>query len=337
VKGSLSIDVKIPGVGRIHRRSGVHTERQRRALIAMLQELPKRGFRELVVQVQRGERTMLAVYGHYAADTLSELAGPRLDRPLAPLLRIWLEQADVAESTRQFRRDGCAAVQKHARRGATLAELPAILAAYRDACVTAGTPSMFNRTRSALQAFVRDRVGHRKALWHEVTDVRPMRERKQGGQGYTVAEALTIRDRLASKPGRIWWGMCLTGMNPKEYWGDWTVHPGERIHVAGTKRPGRVRDVPLVDLPTRPELARAGFRSALQRLGERVTPKLARKTFDRWMQDAGVPRVRRKHYLGHGKRDVTDDYEWYEVVAYLREDAGKMRALLPQLGLRVEK
>ncbi len=34
-------------------------------------------------------------------------------------------------------------------------------------------------------------------------------------------------------------------------------------------------------------------------------------------------------------RDVTDDYEWYEVVAYLREDAGKMRALLPQQGMRV--
>jgi len=153
-----------------------------------------------------------------------------------------------------------------------------------------------------------------------------MKERKHGGQGYTLSEALGIRDRLAPHAGRIWWGMCLTGMNPKEFWGDWTVHPGERIHVAGTKREGRVRDVPLVDLPTRPELTRAGFRSALQRLDRTVTPKLARKTFDRWMQDAGIPRVRRKRYLGHGKRDVTDDYEWYEVVAYLREDAGKMRA-----------
>ncbi len=66
-----------------------------------------------------------------------------------------------------------------------------------------------------------------------------------------------------------------------------------------------------------------------------MAPKLARKTFDRWMHDAGIPRVRRKRYLGHGKRDVTDDYEWYEVVAYLREDAGKMRALLPQQGMRV--
>lgn len=207
--------------------------------------------------------------------------------------------------------------------------------AYRETCVAAKTPSMFNRARAALQAFVRDRVGPRSALWQQVTDVRPMKERKHGGQGYTLSEALGIRDRLAPHAGRIWWGMCLTGMNPKEFWGDWTVHSGERIHVAGTKREGRVRDVPLADLPTRPELTRAGFRSALQRLDRTVTPKLARKTFDRWMQDAGIPRVRRKRYLGHGKRDVTDDYEWYEVVAYLREDAGKMRALLPQQGMRV--
>ena len=78
-----------------------------------------------------------------------------------------------------------------------------------------------------------------------------------------------------------------------------------------------------------------GFGVRYSDFDQTVTPKLARKTFDRWMQDAGIPRVRRKRYLGHGKRDVTDDYEWYEVIAYLREDAGRMRALLPQQGMRV--
>src|SRR5207245_5923698 len=148
----------------------------------MLQKLPKRGCRGFVVQIQRGERAMLAVYGHYAADPPPQLAGPRLDRPVAPLVETWLDQADVAESTRQFRRDAWAAMKAHARRGATLAELPAILAAYRETCVTADTPSMFNRSRAAVQAFVRDQVGGRSKLWRDVADVRPMKERKQGGQ-----------------------------------------------------------------------------------------------------------------------------------------------------------
>ena len=131
MRPSLPIDITVASVGRIHRRSGVHRERERRALVAMLHELPKLGFRGLVVQVQRGERQMLEVYAHYVANTLAELGGPKVDRLLEPLLTAWLDTADVAESTRQQRRDGFAALKLHARRGAVLAELPGILAAYR--------------------------------------------------------------------------------------------------------------------------------------------------------------------------------------------------------------
>src|SRR2546425_1571637 len=46
------------------------------------------------------------------------------------------------------------------------------------------------------------------------------------------------------------------------------------------------------------------FRS--QRLDRTVTPKLARKTFDRWMQDAGIPRVRRKRYLGRSEEHTSE-------------------------------
>ena len=101
---------------------------------------------------------------------------------------------------------------------------------------------------------------------------------------------------------------------------------------------GRVRDVPLVDTPVRPELTRDGFTSALRRLSEKgtkVTPYQARKTFARWMEDARIPRAHREIYRGHGKRDIGDVYERYEVANYLRDDAQAMRALLPQHGLRM--
>jgi hypothetical protein len=87
--------------------------------------------------------------------------------------------------------------------------------------VAADTPSMLDRTRAALQGFARDTVVPRRALWRESTDVRTMRERKQGRAGYTLAEALIIRNRLAPNAGRTRWGRCLTGMNPKDYRGDW--------------------------------------------------------------------------------------------------------------------
>jgi integrase len=154
--------------------------------------------------------------------------------------------------------------------------------------------------------------------------------------------------------------MCLTGMGPKEYWVDgWSIE-SDRVRIRGKKALGRVREVPLVDMPVRPEITKDGFTSALRRLSKerlmqqlteqlereptadelaaaieadprgvwKVTPYQARKTFARWMEDARIPRARREIYRGHGKRDIGDIYERYEVAAYLREDAQAMRALL---------
>jgi hypothetical protein len=61
--------------------------------------------------------------------------------------------------------------------------------------------------------------------------------------------------------------------------------------------------------------------------GTKVTPYQARKTFARWMEDARTPRARREIYRGHGKRDIGDVYERYEVASYLREDAQAADAL----------
>ncbi|HEX9487055.1 MAG TPA: hypothetical protein VF976_08320 [Gemmatimonadales bacterium] len=59
--------------------------------------------------------------------------------------------------------------------------------------------------------------------------------------------------------------MCLTGRGPKEFWRAWSVE-GDRVHIEGTKAFERIRDVPLVDTPVRPEPTRDGFTSALRRL-----------------------------------------------------------------------
>lgn len=333
---SLPLDVRIPGVGRVHRRSGVRTARERNALVAMLQELPKRGFRSLVVDVQAGRRTPLELYGHYTGGTLEHLLRPTDDRPLAPLFEVWLEEALVAPTTRALRRDVWAALRPHVGRGTLLRDVPDVLAAYRGACERAGHPRAFNVTRTCLQAFARDTVGKRHALALAVADTPMLKERRQGRRGFALAEALEIRAALSPEAAACWWAMCCTGMGPKEYWVDgWRVE-GDRVHISGTKASGRDRDVPLVEEPGRPTLTRDGFTSALRRLeGPKVTPYQARKSFARWMEDAQIPRIRRRQYLGHGEQDVSDKYEGYEVDAYLREDAERLRALLPRQGIRL--
>jgi hypothetical protein len=338
VTPTLPIDIRVPGVGRIHRRSGVTKPRDRNRIVAMLQELPKLGFRELACDVQRGRRAALAVYAHYTAGTLPQLVGPTDDQPLGPLANAWLDGATCAEGTRDNRRDAFRALRKLGSGTLLLRDLPELLQRYREQCETAAHPRTFNIARTAVQAFLRDKMGKRRPLALVVADVPPLKEVQRGAEGLPLAEAIEIRDALGAVPGRIWWSMCLTGMGPKELWGRWSVEQ-DRVHVEGTKTSGRRRGVPLVDYPVRPEMTRDGFVSALRRLSAKrethVTPYQARKTHARWMEDAHIPRARREVYRGHGKRDIGDLYERYEIAAFLQDDAQRMRALLGGQKLQV--
>ena len=212
---TLPIDVIIPGVGRVKKQSGVRTKADRDDLIAMLRLLPKQGYVELVRDIKAGRRKLLDVYAHFTAGTLEELRGPRDDAPLEPLLEKWLEEAEVAESTRLQRRDSFAYLKKGMRGKPLLRDLPALLTEFRAQCVVRGHATTFNRAKSAAQAFLRDMIGRHTNAWARVSDVPTLKEARRGRQGLTVAEALGIRGQLAArspKAARIWWAMCLTGM-----------------------------------------------------------------------------------------------------------------------------
>ena len=42
-----------------------------------------------------------------------------------------------------------------------------------------------------------------------------------------------------------------------------------------------------------------------------------RRTVAHWLEEAGIPRARRKLYMGHRSGDVTDLYERHQVETYL--------------------
>jgi integrase len=123
------------------------------------------------------------------------------------------------------------------------------------------------------------------------------------------------------------WGMATTGMGQKEYWGRWSVK-ADRIHIEGTKRAGRVRDVPLILRPAVPSMHRRTFENKLRARDRGFTPYNLRRTYANWLETAGVPRTRRRLYMGHGAADVTDLYEMHEVRAFLADDAIRLRQLL---------
>jgi integrase len=136
------------------------------------------------------------------------------------------------------------------------------------------------------------------------------------------------------------WAMAVTGMGPGELWGRWHGL-ADRVHIAGTKRAGRVRDVPLVRAIRQPARGYQAFRAALQAAsGGSIEPYDLRRTYATWLEAAGIPRTRRRLYLGHGASSVTDLYERHQVDAFLAEDAERLRGVLGEVAgtaLRVVK
>ena len=76
-----------------------------------------------------------------------------------------------------------------------------------------------------------------------------------------------------------------------------------------------------------PLLARAGFLSTLHRAHLGVSAYDARRSFARWMEEAGVLETHQQAYLGHGPRTITDLYRRAELaVAQLDADGERLAA-----------
>jgi integrase len=113
-------------------------------------------------------------------------------------------------------------------------------------------------------------------------------------------------------------------MGPTEFWGKWEVRD-DRILVHGTKRAGRERFIPRFTTVIRPAVLYPAFRRALAKHSA-LKPYDLRRTYANWLESAGIPRTRRKLYLGHGSTDVTSLYEWHEVEQFIAEDRAKLAA-----------
>lgn len=142
-----------------------------------------------------------------------------------------------------------------------------------------------------------------------------------------------LAERMGAPFGGYIWALLVTGMNPKEYFGEpltaaefhrnrrdpigpaWFVADG-LLHIEGTKRKARRRTIPLVwpEMPV-PEhnynqFAKA-FRESQRDLSEHEQrqPYDLRRSFASGCSIAGITRARRMYYTGHAAQDVQDKYE----------------------------
>lgn len=324
---TLRIDRVFKAIGRIARATGTDDPQIRDNISAMLTVLYRHGRLELLRAIRDGRLTMLEVYAAYERSALDELPIGTA-RPLAAAMQEWIDSLIVPREYSAKHVESLGTSRRYIERGhrrATVAEAENVVRSLRDS-VGRKHPRSFNLARLAVLAFLRATLGSSHVLYAKVKDVHSRKLAKA-----TKRTPLTVQQMLSLFPNRetdwldgIAWGMATTGMHAKEYWGRWHVE-ADRVHIDGTKREGRIRDVPLVLHPTVPKFNRRKFEDDLRERTRMITVYDLRRTYANWMEAAAIPRTRRRLYMGHGIKDVTDLYEQHEVDAYLSDDGRKLR------------
>lgn len=330
-RGSLVLDRVFKGVGRVKRASGTTDAKVFGLMNAMLDTLQKGGRLDILKALKTKTLHPLEVWDAHRSGRLDQLPDPASLKALKQTAGRFVKHykgrkgGGISERHRADMAPSFAALTELGGKDATLADLPRLLAEYRTACEGVRHRT-FNKARAHVQALVRSVVGGRSRLHELVSEVEELAIERREGTAKTLPEALAFRGTLEPPYDDIWWSMLLTGMGPKELRGPWEVQT-LGVQIGGTKREARRRVVPLLGRVVRPARAYKSIQAAFKRAsGGEIEPYDARRTYAKWLEDADVPRARRKQYMGHAVQDVSDLYPRGEREAHLAEDAERLLA-----------
>lgn len=326
-RGTLPLKVKLPGCEPIRRLSGTPDRAMLKKLIRMLHTLHEQGRDDLVNGVASGLIHPLQLYNRWKFHRLEELPHAEEMPLFGPTWRKWLAAMECSDEHRKNTRLYFTRFEKRLRKDATIGDVVALVKDLR--VEMRSRARSFNLARANIMAFLRDTVGKRHRFWLEVADVPDLKIIPKRSKHPLSPDALRELIKAMGEPwGPMAWTMATTGMGWKEYSGSWE-REGDGLRIHGTKTKGRDRLIPLVSLLHPCEGTIYAFRWHLTKASDgRVTPYDLRRTFTKLMVNAGIPRPRRKLYMGHSPEDITALYEWDEVKEYLTKDAERMRSVL---------
>ncbi len=319
-RGTYEIDRVFPAIGRVRIRTGTHDRRRAEQYETMLELLPLETVRLIV-----GRRLSLrAAYDAWTSNRVGDLPTAKTLLRLVDEMALWLEKPALpVGKSEAANRQRTAEYLLALNPDATIDDLPGLFTSLRG--ILEDRPTQFNRARAVGFAFLRDRFQD-TALREQLVAVPALSEPpKAAHHPRTVTEARAIAATLGPKWGPAWWSMCLTGMGPKEYWLDgWRVLT-DGVEIKGEKETKRRRStarqrlVPLVGELTPAPGTRWGFTQALRKSGLGVAPYDARRSFARWLDDAGLPDYVQDALMGHGPKSMRELYKWGDIRAMLGE------------------
>jgi len=356
-RGTIVIERSF-GKTKVRRASGTHDLRTFEGVIRTLDALTVAGRTDLVEAVANGLIKPLDLYERARAGSLPVIAGTAAD--VAPTTTLLAEAVEAFLSTKgagdlhmKDLRFNLARIVERAEEKigprAKLSCLPDVVALLRAEYLTAGHRSSFNTLRVAALCLARGKRKAPSALWEQVVEIERFKiddDERREHKPLSVLQAVQLRELLNEKKdgaGGMFWVLCTTGMRPKEYFsGAWSLSPRKAPHcivIHGTKTKASKRKVPLVEgsVPS----ARMAystfsrlFREIVKPFGLRGHPLPwtlydARRSYAVWCEAAGIPRSRRRYYMGHSKEDITAHYERQRMIDIFLEDSTALRSYLP--------
>jgi integrase len=306
VTGTPSLDIVIPGVGRIHRHVGTSDPKLVQDVRAAVRMCVQRGRIDVLQRLYDRQVSPLQVYNAVSTGTLNDLVA-RDTRTSAPLLPKLRDFATVYPKSEAYRKDiqlAITQVEAVARQGARLSDLPDLLRSLKSRYERRGAAVTFNRHKRVLMSFATWALGEVESpLWNALRKVPAMPYTRPDKPGLTVKEFRDGVILLPTRYARTAWSLVTSGMRWKEFTEDgWRQDAEVGItRVFGVKRSASDRVLPYLCALTKPEHAAKSFRAALARAFPdlAVTPHTFRRTYIQWAEDAGIPRFRVKMYCGH--------------------------------------
>lgn len=330
-RGTFLLDRRFSGAGRIRTASGTKSARTFKAINRMLDDCYEAGLLSVLQAIGDGTLPPLLAYDHYRRGGVRAIPDAPSMRELQPMWEAW-QLKTPNPSTRRERANAWKRLVTLLPTQATVVALPAAVMRARTELET-HAPA-FNRLRSAALAFLRDTVGRRHASYLEVTGIPGLKEVVERRSAPTPEQAMKGRNAMSEPARSLWWSLVTTGMGLKEMDGPWSAGPVV-VTIEGTKRKDRHRIIPNIANPVRRDMGWKQFRAILNDMGWQVYD--ARRAFAHLLEEAGVPRTRRKMYMGHAAGDVTAGYETAELLEYVAADRLKVLERLAIAEARVKQ
>lgn len=329
-RGTYVLDRVFDSVGRIRRASGTTDLETFKAIDAMLTNLQSLGRPDLLELIRDGHVKPVTCLGWYRLGRLDRIPTGEMLRPLASTWEAWVAGRGLPRRTAQD-----IGYTLKALGDGTVGDVVRLFQQVKTA--KAAHPRTVQKMKAHCQAFLRDTVGIHHRLYQELQNIRVTGAvSKRAARLLTPDEVAALCGRMPEGQAEVW-SLCATGMLPKEYWGVWRI-VGHRVEIDGTKRKGRKRAVPYWRPVVRPSMW-AGKLARLVREASDGTVQLKdfRNTFGRWMELAGISRLNRKLWMGHGASSMTEHYELGEIAGQFEDGALKLRAFCPTVALRLHQ